>query len=86
MVLLTNDGQWSRQLSLPGSKLLKRYRVRVEKALNEDHVEAFRRGLYFKYEDIITRPAQLTILSEFEAWKGVIIRSNACLVISLTRF
>jgi 16S rRNA pseudouridine516 synthase len=72
LVLLTNDGQWSRQLSLPGSKLLKRYRVRVEKALNEDHVEAFRRGLYFKYEDIITRPAQLIILSEFEAEVGLV--------------
>jgi len=72
MVLLTNDGRWSRQLSLPGSKLLKRYRVRVESALTEDHVVAFRRGLYFKYEDITTRPAQLTILSEFEAEVGLV--------------
>jgi 16S rRNA pseudouridine516 synthase len=72
LVLLTNDGQWSRRLSLPGSKLLKRYRVRVEKALTEDHVEAFRRGLYFKYEDITTRPAQLSILSEFEAEVGLV--------------
>ena len=72
LVLLTNDGHWSRQLSLPGSNLLKRYRVRVEKSLTEDHVEAFRRGLYFKYEDITTRPAQLTILSEFEAEVGLI--------------
>ena len=44
LMLLTNDGQWSRRLSLPGSKLLKRYRVQVEKALTEDHVEAFKRG------------------------------------------
>jgi 16S rRNA pseudouridine516 synthase len=72
LVLLTNDGQWSRQLSLPGSQLLKRYRVRVENALTEDHVEAFQRGLYFKYEDIITRSAQLTILSEFEAEVGLV--------------
>ena len=72
LVLLTNDGHWSRQLSLPGSNLLKRYRVRVEKSLTEDHVGAFRRGLYFKYEDITTRPAQLTILSEFEAEVGLI--------------
>jgi 16S rRNA pseudouridine516 synthase len=72
LVLLTNDGRWSRRLSLPGSKLLKRYRVRVEKALTEDHVEAFQRGLYFKYEDITTRPAQLTILSEFEAEVGLV--------------
>jgi len=72
LVLLTNNGQWSRQLSLPESKLLKHYRVRVEKALTEDHVEAFQRGLYFKYEDITTRPAQLTILSEFEAEVGLV--------------
>jgi 16S rRNA pseudouridine516 synthase len=40
--------------------------------LSEDHVDAFRRGLYFKYEDITTRPAQLTILSEFEAEVGLV--------------
>jgi 16S rRNA pseudouridine516 synthase len=72
LVLLTNDGQWSRQLSLPESKLLKRYHVRVEKALTQDHVEAFQRGLYFEYEDITTRPAQLTILGEFEAEVGLV--------------
>ncbi|MCB1732490.1 MAG: rRNA pseudouridine synthase [Halieaceae bacterium] len=72
LVLLTNDGQWSRRLSLPRSKLLKRYRVRVEKPLSEDHVDGFLRGLYFKYEDITTRPAQLTILSEFEAEVGLV--------------
>ncbi|MEQ8514937.1 MAG: 16S rRNA pseudouridine(516) synthase, partial [Chromatocurvus sp.] len=72
LVLLTNDGQWSRQLSLPGSQWVKRYRVRVERALTGDHVEAFRRGLYFRYEDITTRPAQLTILNEFEAEVGLV--------------
>lgn len=72
LVLLTNDGRWSRKISLPGSKLLKRYRVRVESALTQDHVEAFQRGLYFKYEGITTLPAQLTILSEFEAEVGLV--------------
>ena len=72
LVLLTNDGKWSRQLSLPESKLLKRYSVRVEKALTEHHVEAFKRGFYFEYEDITTRPAQLTILGEFEAEVGLV--------------
>lgn len=67
LLLLTNDGQWSRQLSLPGSKLLKRYRVRVKETLTDEHVEAFQQGLYFRYENITTRPAELAILSEFEA-------------------
>jgi 16S rRNA pseudouridine516 synthase len=67
LMLLTNDGQWSRALSLPESKLPKRYRVTVEQPLAQDHVEAFRRGFHFAYEDIRTRPAGLRILGEFEA-------------------
>ncbi len=72
LVLLTNDGQWSRQLSLPGSNLLKRYRVRVEKPLGEHYITAFRRGLYFSYENITTLPAQLMLLSQFEAEVGLL--------------
>lgn len=72
LVLLTNDGRWSRQLSPPTSELIKRYRVRVERALTEDQVEGFRRGFYFSYEGITTRPAQLRILSEFEAEVGLV--------------
>ena len=67
LVLLTNDGQWSRRLSLPGSQLKKRYRVQVEQPLSKKYIDAFERGLYFKYENITTRPAQLKILSEFVA-------------------
>ena len=72
LVLLTNDGRWSRNLSLPGSKLKKRYRVRVEKPLSKEQVEGFQRGLYFEYEGITTLPAELTILSEFEAEVGLV--------------
>jgi 16S rRNA pseudouridine516 synthase len=71
LVILTNNGQWSRQLSLPESKLLKRYRVQVEKPLTKHHVAAFQRGLYFSYENITTLPAQLTLLSQFEAEVGL---------------
>lgn len=72
LVLLTNDGQWSRKLSLPGSKLLKRYLVRVEQPLSQAQVTAFKQGMHFTYEDITTLPAQLTILSEYEAEVGLI--------------
>jgi 16S rRNA pseudouridine516 synthase len=67
LLLLTNDGHWSRKLSLPGSKLKKRYRVQVEKPLSQDQVDGFQRGLYFDYEGITTLPVDLKILSEFEA-------------------
>jgi 16S rRNA pseudouridine516 synthase len=72
LVLLTNDGRWSRQLSLPGSKLIKRYRVRVEQPLSADSIDAFQNGFYFDYERITTLPASLKILSKFEAEVGLI--------------
>jgi len=71
LLLLTNDGQWSNQLSHPDSKLLKRYRVTVEKPLTEQYITAFHEGMYFDYEGITTRPAQLTILSDHEAEVGL---------------
>jgi 16S rRNA pseudouridine516 synthase len=72
LVLLTNNGQWSRRLSEPDNKLLKRYRVTVEKPLSEDYIAAFNEGMYFDYEGITTRPASLTILGEFEAEVGLV--------------
>ncbi|MFT7266319.1 MAG: 16S rRNA pseudouridine516 synthase [Halioglobus sp.] len=72
LLLLTNDGVWSRQLSWPENKLVKRYRVTVQKPLTHEHVEAFERGIYFKFEGITTRPAQLEILSDFEAEVGLV--------------
>ena len=71
LVLLTNDGRWSQKISQPGSKLLKRYRVTVENPLTPEYVSEFQRGMYFSYEDITTRPAELTILSDYSAGSRV---------------
>jgi 16S rRNA pseudouridine516 synthase len=67
LVLLTNDGAWSRRLSLPETKLPKVYEVRLAKPLAEEYITAFRKGLYFAYEGITTQPAELEILSEYRA-------------------
>ncbi|WP_108651159.1 pseudouridine synthase [Dongshaea marina] len=64
LMLLTNDGQWSRRLTAPESKLPKRYRVTLGKPLTRDYVDAFARGFYFPYEGITTLPARLEILSD----------------------
>ncbi len=71
LVLLTNDGEWSRQLSAPGSGCLKRYRVTTEHPITGDCIEAFERGMFFEYEDITTLPAQLTILGDRVAEVGL---------------
>ena len=62
LLLLTNDGQWSRRLTLPGSKLPKVYRVETAEPIDTEYVETFARGIYFAFEDLTTLPAQLEIL------------------------
>ena len=63
LILLTNDGRWSRQLSSPVNKIVKRYRVVLETPLDEHYIDAFSQGMYFDYENITTQPAQLKIIS-----------------------
>jgi 16S rRNA pseudouridine516 synthase len=67
LLLLTNDGRWSRRLACKLNPVEKVYRVTLEKALTQDYVEAFAKGMYFPFEDITTLPAALTILSDHTA-------------------
>ncbi len=67
LLLLTNDGLWSRRLSLPERNIAKVYTVTVAQALNSDYIEAFAAGMYFEYEGITTRPVELEILSDYVA-------------------
>ena len=63
LLLITNDGQWSRRMTLPGRKLPKVYYVETEQPIEAHYAEVFARGLYFRYEDLTTLPAQLEILA-----------------------
>ncbi|MFT5605534.1 MAG: 16S rRNA pseudouridine516 synthase [Paracoccaceae bacterium] len=67
LLLLSNDGQWSRQLSLPEREMSKVYTVTLAKPLSGDYIEAFAAGMYFEYENITTRPAALNIVSDYVA-------------------
>lgn len=67
LILLTNDGAWSRGLSKPEAGVAKTYRVGVEQPLGQDYIDAFSAGMYFAYEGITTRPAELEIVSDYEA-------------------
>ncbi|OEG72665.1 16S rRNA pseudouridine(516) synthase [Shewanella colwelliana] len=62
LVLLTNDGHWSRQLMSPTQKIPKQYLVTLKHPLTPAYIEAFTKGFYFEYEDITTLPAELQIL------------------------
>lgn len=67
LVLLSNDGAWSRRICLPESKLAKTYEVTVAQPLTPEYVAVFREGIYFAYENITTQPADLEILSAYHA-------------------
>lgn len=62
LLLITNDGLWSRRMTLPGRKLPKVYYVETEQPIEAHYAETFARGLYFRFEDLTTLPAQLEIL------------------------
>lgn len=67
LLLLTNDGRWSRALTSPGSEVTKTYHVTVQHPLNESYRQAFAKGFYFKFEDITTQAAQLEIVDAYNA-------------------
>ncbi|OMH30798.1 pseudouridine synthase [Motiliproteus sp. MSK22-1] len=64
LLLITNDGKWSRRLTQPEEKIAKVYRVETEDVIHPEYIEAFRQGMYFQYEGITTQPAELKILDD----------------------
>ncbi|MCF1427631.1 MAG: 16S rRNA pseudouridine(516) synthase RsuA [Shewanella sp.] len=67
LVLITDDGQWSHQISSPKKACGKRYRVTLADPLSPELVSQFAEGIELKGEDGPTRPAVLEILSSHEA-------------------
>ena len=62
LLLLTNDGRWSRKLTLPQQKIPKRYWVQTQDPITDDYVKKFAEGFYFRFENLTTQPALLEIL------------------------
>lgn len=67
LLLLTNDGRWSKALMNPDRKVPKVYLVETRDPIPSTAVEAFARGFHFHTEDITTLPALLEVLSERRA-------------------
>jgi len=62
LILLTNDGAWSKQLMNPTAKIAKIYQVETHEPIPPSAVAAFASGFHFHTEDIHTLPAGLEIL------------------------
>ncbi|TLP60242.1 MULTISPECIES: pseudouridine synthase [Pseudomonas] len=72
LMLLTNDGQWSRRLTQPRTRLEKIYRVRTEAPIGEHYIDKFHEGFYFAFEDLTTLPARLEIIGPHEARLAIV--------------
>jgi 16S rRNA pseudouridine516 synthase len=67
LILLTNDGNWSKPLMAPETKVPKVYLVETRDPIPSSAIEAFATGFHFPTEDLTTLPAALEILGERQA-------------------
>ena len=63
LLILTNDGKWSRRLTEPKEGVPKVYEVTTAEPISTETAMLFQQGIYFAYEDLTTQPAELQILS-----------------------
>lgn len=74
LLLLTNDGLWSQNVIAPNNHVAKVYDVILQNPIDEATIQGFAQGIYFAYEDCMTRPAQLEKISAYVArvtlWDG----------------
>ncbi|UII72906.1 pseudouridine synthase [Pseudomonas sp. HN11] len=72
LMLITNDGQWSRRLTQPQTKLPKVYLVETEQVIGPEYATTFAKGLYFAFEDLTTQPAELQLLGPTTARLSIV--------------
>ena len=67
LLILSNDGTWSRRLTEPAVKIPKVYRVTTAEPISPETALRFAEGIWFEYEQLTTSPAQLEPLNDHEA-------------------
>lgn len=72
LMLITNDGSWSRRLTQPQTKLPKVYYVETEQDIGPEYALKFTDGLYFAFEDLTTLPAELELLGPKSARLSIV--------------
>ena len=67
LMLLTNDGAWSKRITEKAFGITKTYLVQTRDPMDPAIVRDFARGFYFATENITTQPAELTLLDSHHA-------------------
>lgn len=66
MVLITDDGRWSFNITLPAKQCSKVYRVGLAKAIADDVMGKFKRGIKLQGEKNVSSPATLQVITATE--------------------
>ncbi len=66
MVLITDDGRWSFNITSPNKECSKVYRVNLSKGIALNATEKFKAGIKLQGEQNLTRPAALEVLTARE--------------------
>ena len=72
LMLITNDGQWSRHVTQPQTKMPKVYYVETEQEIGPEYISKFIEGVYFAFEDLTTQPAELELLGPCSARLSIV--------------
>ena len=67
LLILTNDGLWSRHLTEPGRRIPKVYLVGTAEPIAEQAAARFAQGIHLAREGVDTSPAQLQLLAPCQA-------------------
>jgi 16S rRNA pseudouridine516 synthase len=66
LVLITDDGQWSHQITSPKKNCAKTYLVNLAESVNNETIAYFKKGILLNNESKLTLPAQLVLLSKYK--------------------
>ena len=66
LVLITDDGRWSFNITLPTKSCKKVYRVTLSRDIKDDVADKFKAGVQLQGEKTPTRPAELEVVSPKE--------------------
>ncbi|MGF1752153.1 pseudouridine synthase [Vibrio makurazakiensis] len=66
MVLVTDDGRWSFNITTPTKECRKVYRVGLSRNISDDVAEKFKNGIQLQGEKKLTRPAILEVIDSKE--------------------
>lgn len=65
LVLLTDDGQWSHRITSPKHQCEKTYLVTLDSPIEAHYQSAVEQGILLRGEKMLTKPAQLEILDDY---------------------